>query len=261
MRDITLLNRSFADLNPLIIGEEECEPAHQYGPAVRNYTLLHFVVRGKGYFQRDGVTYPVSGGQVFVIRPDEVTTYFADESDPWYYQWIGFDGSLAKRFASLSPVFSYTTNWVEKMLAIDPNQGMVEYRVASLLFEMYAEIFAADKPQNHYVKRVKNYIDALYMQPLRVEEIADKMNLDRRYLSRLFKSRTGKTVQEYLIDVRINEAKKQLERGASVAEAAQLSGYDDVCNFSKMFKRITGISPKSWRKSIEARHKSGLDIL
>ena len=249
MRHTTLVNRHFFDLNPLIIGEEECAPGHQYGPAVRNYTLLHFVVKGKGYFQRNGITYSLCAGQAFVIRPEELTTYYADLEDPWYYQWIGFDGALADRFSALPPVLSYSTNWVEKMLILDNRNGMIEYRIASLLFEMCAELFAVDKPQNHYVRRVKNYINTLYMQPIRVEEIAEKMNLDRRYLSRLFKEKTMKTVQEYLIDVRIGEAKKQLERGASVSEAAHLSGYEDVCNFSKMFKRITGISPKDWKDS------------
>ena len=134
------------------------------------------------------------------------------------------------------------------MLNACEGDGMGEYRIAALLFEMYAELFATQKPQNHYVRRVKNYINALYMQPLRVEEIAEKLNLDRRYLSRLFKEKTGITVQEYLIEVRLNEAKKQLENGSSVSQAAQLSGYEDVCNFSKMFKARFGISPGKLKK-------------
>ena len=90
------------------------------------------------------------------------------------------------------------------------------------------------------------------MQDLRVEEIADKMNLDRRYLSRIFKEKTGQTVQEYLISVRMEAAKQQLVRGASVNEAAKLSGYEDVCNFSKMFKRLFGVSPGQWSASAHA---------
>ena len=70
-------------------------------------------------------------------------------------------------------------------------------------------------------------------------------------MSRLFKEKTGQTVQEYLISVRLDAAKKQLERGASVGEAALLCGYDDVCNFSKMFKRLSGISPGKWKNTRE----------
>ncbi len=247
MRDVVLINRHFRDLNPLSVGEEYCASGHRFGPAVRNYTLIHFVLKGQGTFIRENRSYAVHAGEAFVIRPEEVTTYMADESDPWYYQWVGFDGELSARFAQLPPVLTYSKNWTEDMLSASENDGMLEYRIAALLFGMCTEFFAVQKPQNHYVRRVKNYIDTLYMQPLRVEEIADKMNLDRRYLSRLFKTKTGETIQEYLIRVRIEEAKRRLSAGASVAEAAQLSGYEDICNFSKMFKRITGVTPKNWR--------------
>ena len=249
--EIVLINRHMTDLNPLILGKEECNPGHRYGPAVREYTLIHFVIDGCGVFYHDGISYTVNAGEAFLIRPGEVTIYQASEETPWTYQWIGFDGALADNFKELSHVFSFSRNWAEEMLSACENDGMSEYRVASLLFQMYAELFATKKPNNHYVRRVKDYINALYMQEIRVEEIAEKMNLDRRYLSRLFKEKTGQTVQEYLISVRLDAAKKQLERGASVGEAALLCGYDDVCNFSKMFKRLSGISPGKWKNTRE----------
>jgi AraC-like DNA-binding protein len=86
----------------------------------------------------------------------------------------------------------------------------------------------------------------MYMQEVRVERIAAQMNLDRRYLSRIFKEKTGKSIQEYLISDRIEEAKRCLSRGLTVSEAAILSGYEDVCNFSKMFKSRVGVSPSSY---------------
>ena len=248
MRDLTLINRSLRDLNPLIVGEEDCAPGHPYGPAVRPYTLIHFVRSGEGCFTRGGVTYTLHAGQAFLICPDEVTFYCASEENPWSYSWVGFDGALSRRFGELPPVFDYTRNWAEEMLAAFENDGMSEYRMASLLLLMYAELFATQKPHNHYVRRVKNYIDTRYMQAVHVEEIAEQMNLDRRYLSRLFKEKTGHTVQEYLIFVRMEAAKTQLLKGATVLQAAQLSGYEDVCNFSKIFKKVLGMSPGHWRQ-------------
>ena len=59
-------------------------------------------------------------------------------------------------------------------------------------------------------------------------------------------------MQEYLINVRMEEAKKQLEKGKTVAEAAKLCGYDDPCNFSKIFKSRFGVSPGGWKKTIQA---------
>ena len=119
--------------------------------------------------------------------------------------------------------------------------------MAALLFEMYAELFEKSKPRNHYVRQVQDYIKALYMQPIRIEAIAEKMNLDRRYLSRIFKQKTGQTVQDYLISVRMEEAQRLLSQGKTVEEAATLCGYEDSFNFSKMFKRKFGVSPLQWK--------------
>lgn len=251
MENIALVNRRFRDLNPLIIGQEQCLPGHSFGPAVRNYTLIHFVDRGTGFFCKNGTRYSVGAGEAFLILPDEITTYYASEDTPWQYHWIGFDGALTERFTSLPPVFAFSRNWASEMLSTyQADEKMSEYRVTALLFQMFADFFAVEKPNHHYVRKVKDYILALYMKEIRVEEIARQLNLDRRYLSRLFKEKTGKTIQEYLILVRMEAAKKQLERGASVAEAAQLCGYEDVCNFSKMFKRMYGISPGKWGKQV-----------
>ena len=126
---------------------------------------------------------------------------------------------------------------------------MGEYRIAGDLFRMYAEFFASRSHTNHYVRRVKDFIRAAYMQNIRVEQIAETMNLDRRYLSRLFKEKTGQSVQEYLISVRIEEARKLLSEGYGVGETAMLCGYNDACNFSKMFKRICGVSPAKWKNN------------
>lgn len=248
MKQPALANRRLHDLNPLLVGEEACKSAHRFGPAVRPYTLIHFVSAGCGTLYKDGKSYSVHAGQAFLILPGEITTYEADREHPWVYQWIGFDGALSHRFADLPPVISFTTNWAQKMLSEYGEESMREYKIAANLFRMYAEMLETKKHPNQYVRRVKDFIGAAYMQNLRVEQIAEAMNLDRRYLSRLFKEKTGQSIKEYLTAVRLEEAKRHLEAGASVAESSQLVGYEDVCNFSKMFKRSTGISPGQWKR-------------
>ena len=79
-----LTNRHLQDINPLIMGQEDCEPGHRFGPAVRPYVLIHFVMKGKGLFEARGQRYEVSAGQAFLIIPGEVTIYTADATDPWH---------------------------------------------------------------------------------------------------------------------------------------------------------------------------------
>jgi AraC-like DNA-binding protein len=86
------------------------------------------------------------------------------------------------------------------------------------------------------------------MEELRIEQIAKEVSLDRRYLSRIFKKETGKTIQEYLLSTRMKYACIFLKDGRSVSECAALCGYSDLPNFSKMFKRTYGISPTEFQK-------------
>lgn len=248
-KESLLVNRHFSDLNPIVHGSETCAPGHTYGPAVRKYTLIHYVVSGCGTYTVGGVTHRVGAGEAFRILPGESTVYSADRDDPWVYRWIGFDGGLSERFSELPPVFPLPADAAGVFFLLPAEGVAFEYLLAAELFRLYAALFTGGSGRHsHYVRRVRDYVNAMYMQEVRVERIAAQMNLDRRYLSRIFKEKTGKTVQEYLISVRMEEAKRCLSRGLSVTETASRCGYEDVCNFSKMFKSRVGISPAGWAK-------------
>ncbi len=247
-KDIIIVNRRLHELNPLFVGEQECTSGYSFGPAVRKYTLIHYIVKGKGTVTKGDKSYTVHAGEAFIINPHEVVTYAADKDEPWHYQWVAFDGTLSARFAELPTVIPFPAGLTHDML--DATQkDLPEYRVAALLFNMYVRLFEGKKSSHHYVRRVQNYIHALYMKPLSVEAIAAELNLDRRYLSRLFKQKTGQTIQEYLISTRMEQASSYLSDGYSVAETAAFCGYEDVFNFSKMFKKHFGKSPREWKKS------------
>lgn len=247
--DIALLDRKFQDVNPLNLGREDCEPGHTFGPNIREYYLIHYVVRGKGMFIKDGIEYPVRRGELFLIRPGEVTTYMADLEDPWEYIWIGFDGRQAERLAGLdNPVRAYGEDTFVEMMNCEEWQSTREEFVASRLFEVMAVLLSSGREPKRYEKQVADYIKANYMRQIRVEEIAGMVGLDRRYLSRIFKRYTGQTIQQYLISTRLRHAEVLLGQGYSVGQVSFMVGYEDSFHFSKMFKKEYGISPQCWQK-------------
>ncbi|MBR4863819.1 MAG: AraC family ligand binding domain-containing protein [Oscillospiraceae bacterium] len=241
--NLFLTNRQLADLNPLIAGEHICDPEHGTKPQRRNYVLIHSVISGKGMFYVGGQAYPVKAGEAFLILPGVVANYRADSNDPWHYRWIGFDGRLSTHFATLPPVFPLPETILQKMLEVADDPSVAEYRIAAELFKLYARLFSRKGVGNPYVQKVQNYIQTSYMLPLRVEDIANQFNLDRRYLSWLFKQETGQSIQQHLITVRMEAATLHLQHGFSVKETARLVGYPDAANFSKMFKKHFGKSP------------------
>ncbi len=99
-----------------------------------------------------------------------------------------------------------------------------------------------------YVKNVISYIQLKYSEPIRIEDIASSLGLNRSYLTRLFKEATGYSLQDYLLTYRMKSALKLLtDNKLSVAEIAQNVGYGDTFTFSKAFKRHFGQSPSAYR--------------
>ena len=260
MLDRSVLNRGFPGLNPISYGSERCEPSHAYGYASRDYYLIHYVMNGKGIFARGGVTHALHRGCMFLIRPGELTYYQADERSPWEYIWIGFDGSLC---ASLlhSAGFTEEVCWrdtpqvsylFEGLRAVPDRTRSTELSLCSLLYELFSVLCAQETAVHtprDYVTRTSDYIRANYALPVSIESIASMLGIDRRYLSRIFLRETGMTPKEYLVRIRLNRAADLLENSAcTVTETAHSVGYDDVYNFSKIFKKKYGISPAYFRQ-------------
>ena len=247
-----LLDRGMKDLNPLNYGTEQCAPCHCYGPAVRPYYLLHYVFSGKGTFHARGQEYTIGAGEFFLILPGEVTTYVADAQDPWKYLWLGFEGELAAQLEKLEmPVGKLPPGIFEELLEAGEDdfsewEGAVEQYIASALHRILAELLSHRTARAHYARRAETYIRTRYMQDITIEEIAEALSLDRRYLSRLFKKRYGVTMQEYLVTTRLHRAAELLRAGHTVNESAALCGYADISNFSKMFHRRFGVSPGAY---------------
>lgn len=100
------------------------------------------------------------------------------------------------------------------------------------------------------IDKAKQYIARhLDREDLAREIIAREVCLHPDYLSRLFKRVTGQSITDYILQARINLAKELLENtNMSVGEVAASVGYYNFSHFTKMFKKLTGSSPKDYRK-------------
>lgn len=255
LNDIMLENLRLRDVNPLICGEEACEPGHTFGPAARDYYLLHYVLSGKGTFFSGGRSYTVTKGQIFVIRPHEMTCYRADGQDPWHYCWVGFESSL-----DLSVLFSRdvitTPDCGHVFHALRDSSGVQagrEWYICGKIYELLSLLRApvAGAPQaSEYVRRAVNFIESNYIKDISVEGIAAQLSLDRSYFSTIFKKYTGKSPQKYIVDYRLTRAAELIAvKRYKPTDAARSAGYPDIFNFSRMFKKKFGVSPREYGKA------------
>lgn len=255
VKEILLREYPFGDVKPLICGEEKCRGGHVFGPATRSYYLLHYVLSGQGVYRSKRGQYTVKKGEIFVIHPYEVTYYEADQKDPWHYCWVGFEMNLpGKMYLEADiihlPQGEHIFRGIKDSDRIESGQ---EFYICSKIYELLAQLEARKggekKSGKDYVDKARNYIMANYMKPIKIEELGDKLGLERSYFSNLFKKHVGKSPQAYLVEFRlVKAAELMIMHQYKPGEAAINVGYTDIFNFSKMFKKKFGMSPTEYIK-------------
>ena len=247
-----LINPNLQDLNPILAGWSFSAPGSERQPEAMNYTLLHYIAGGKGKILTPNGTQQVHAGQVFLIFPSDQITHIADKEEPWSLKWVGFTGTLSHSFATLPRVFTPSEQLLPHLRTLEGFTGDTAYELASDLLLLYTKLIRKDTSKPDYVQFVMDYVQSSYMHKLSVQSIADQLNLDRSYLARQFKKRTNQSIQGYILNVRLMEAKRYLMQGYTVKEAASLCGFNDTANFSKLFAREDGLSPQAWKKVVRA---------
>lgn len=251
---ILLKNLQLTDINPRVCGIQKYAPGAVTPQHHIQRHVLHYVTEGRGVYLANGQEYTVCPGDIFVCHPGYVTTYIADETEPFTYIWASFD--CTDSFAALIARDVFPASWsapiFEQMLAAS-DAAVPEWAVCARLYDFFVLLAQqqppAAAPRDDYVSRAVNFIQTNYSDSIRIADIAADLGLSRNYFCRLFKQQTGLAPQEYLVSHRLDiAAKLMVEQGISQKEAALQVGYPDVYAFSRMFKRKYGVSPGTYVK-------------
>lgn len=261
------------DLNVDHYGAEICDKNYSFGPTIRDNFVLHFIVDGKGKFTIDGKTIELGVGDMFILPKGKVTFYQADKKHPWTYLWVGFSGSKAESILSktqlleqyfchstlkskvLDQIVKLTQFRDQKLDDITELQLIAElYKLLAFLIEEFPSKAMSDSSiliQN-YIKQAKKIIHTQYGNPLKISDIAKKLNLNRSYLYKIFKEETGYSLKDYLIQIRMEKSADLLTSTTfHISEIANAVGFPDALAFSKAFKKHFGQSPSNYRKTLK----------
>lgn len=103
------------------------------------------------------------------------------------------------------------------------------------------------------VHQAAEYIQEHYFEALTLSGISKQFHVEHSYFSRIFKKEMGVTLMLYIAKIRIEKAKEYIRNSDSnLTEIAFMVGYDDYTYFNKVFRKHTGISPRDYKRSIEA---------
>ena len=144
------------------------------------------------------------------------------------------------------------------------------YRVVELLSILYelaeddgyrtlsSEAFSAIKStgDSRRVQKVQEYVEQNYRSEIRLSDLANIAGMTPTAFSRFFKLRTGRSISDYLIDIRLGHATRALvDSTASIAEICYDCGFNNISNFNRIFKKKKGSTPKIFRDMYQ-HHKT-----
>ncbi|MDD3206360.1 MAG: AraC family transcriptional regulator [Lachnospiraceae bacterium] len=252
-------------------GHEECASGHFFGPAIRPHYLMHFILKGKGHYRVNGKKLFVQTGEAFLIQPEEITYYKADEEEPWEYVWMAFDGARAEQILQKCHIQGdkLVCTWrgsgktEEYIRTMGERFESGEYSQNELLGFFYLIMAAVEKNQRNthidanegydrsYLKKALSYIRHNYSYDIRVSDIAKYVGIERTYLYKIFMKYQQVSPKQYLTDYRIRAAKDMLTNTRlRVTEIGLSCGFHDSSVFCKNFIKIEHKTPLQYRKNI-----------
>ncbi|MEP7253952.1 MAG: AraC family transcriptional regulator [Ginsengibacter sp.] len=107
---------------------------------------------------------------------------------------------------------------------------------------------ASNSKDTDKINIVLQFIMESYMNEIYIEEIASKLNMSVASFSRYFKHHTRKTFSQYVTEIRISHACRLLmEDNYNISEICYLSGFENLSNYYRHFKKIVGVVPKDYK--------------
>lgn len=261
------------------VGEIHCELGYHIEEHRQECYEISYIISGEGHFKINGTDCIAKEGDIVISRRGETHEIYASENSSLRFFYLGFrlaEGQEDK-YKKLSRFYGEDSGNIIKedkrnILSIfislmDELYNQTEF--SSVLIKNYLENIIVLTYRNFVemeinrltpevsinsvgsaVYSVIKYIDKHFDDIDKISDIAKDLGYSYNYLSRLFKERTGMTLQNYIRNKKIEKSLELLDSERfSITEVAMKLKYDTVQSFSKAFKRTLNISPSDYKKS------------
>lgn len=241
---------------------------------------LIYIKEGEGFIQVDLETFTASSGDIFIVMPGHLHGIRGLSGKTMKYENIIFDldfiGSstidlcsqkywqplLSEKISlpvcispehSLHPSLSACLDESDRLC--DQRPEGYELAVKGLLMIFFSQLFGYagnishdSRKHTQKLKEVFTYLEEHFDQKLTVEKMACRCGYSASHFMRWFKEMTGVGFNAYLIEYRLNRAAHELRAGnQTILSIAEKSGFDNLSNFNRLFKKKFGITPSQFR--------------
>jgi len=272
---VATARRFYSELNPssrekLVVvcgGLEHCTADYAIKRETFPYCSIEYVARGCGELKLKGKPHRLRPGTVFAYCPGVPHEIRGDREDPLVKYFVDFAGTRARgllRDGQLEPgtaaeVFpphslaSLFDELIETGLSLRPKAAELS---AALLECIALKIAGQRAPAEGATtlsfityQNCRRHMETHFLRLRTLEEIASECHLETAYLCRLFRRYDSQPPYQYLLRLKILHAAQRLHnQGVLVKQVAEETGFADAFHFSRVFRKVLGVSPLELRR-------------
>lgn len=229
---------------------------------VTKYEIEFYLEDGKTT-TTDNRTYEIKKDYIQIAKPGQIR----HSELPFRTAYLKFNvsGEIADKLESIPEYFRSSHpqciyNKIDEIILLNEgeNKLLLHSRLLSLLNLVLfdADIPTARNGKNYeIIAKAKRYIEANFENQIKLKDIANSVHLSEIYFHNIFNESVGISPHQYLIDCRIENAKKLLwDTEIPICEVAEKSGFGCQQYLNKVFKKETGTTPASYRKSFQQNY-------
>ena len=242
-----------------------------------DYYVIGYVKKCKRELICNDLKYNLKGGELILINPNDYHQCNSIENEIFEYGAIHITKEKIKKLASEifnineEVKFKQTVikdfylkkefyNMIKLIFKNDFKKEELFYLVIKELLQNYGDLKKYDFKENENIylletEKVLSYIHKNYNDNLSLDELAKVAGISKYYFIRLFTKYIGITPYQYLEIYRINKAKRMLQKGIPIIDAAISNGFSDQSHFTNLLKKTIGITPKQYRLIFENINK------
>ena len=247
-----------------MVGTSFCDASYSITRQKSSIYVLEYVISGTGTVIHNGKKYTASAGDMYLLHKGADHRYYSSKDDPWVKIWMNLKGRLIEQLLEIYPLERVVYPGDDAILecfrtfhrelkannspqSIQKNSSILLHKIISTV---YYNTLSLQQQEPDDALRVKRYLDQHILDNVNLDDLCNHIFKSKAQVIRQFKKAYGITPYAYLLDIKLQYAKKLLSHtNISIKEISARLQFADEHYFSTYFKQVVKMSPSAYREN------------
>jgi len=231
----------------------------KYNTSVHKFFEIVYIIEGKACFTINKRVYTVGKNNILLLPPDTYHQEQAVTDVSILYIGLLNDEKIKNIIAptvldynNIELIFSFRSILKEMVNTFHNKDLCIDNYISIIIIYIHRFIFTGNisiRNNNAFIDNSISYFNKYFAKQIDVGKISGHFNISKNYFSSIFKKKTGLPPGKYLNELRIDVAKKMLlNKKIRIKKISEMIGFQDPYYFSRIFKKICGMSPQEFRE-------------